>query len=83
MDPSPDVTIKLFEKARAIERGGTLLAVTHAFGVSCFLYLIQDYFVEVMITSDTRELLGIKATVQNSIMDWYLDEIDISTLFRP
>lgn len=70
--------VSLTEKARAIERWGVSLMKTEILGMRFLLYEMKGYFAEVTISTATCEILSINATTQQSVMDLYLESIDIS-----
>lgn len=74
--------VSLTEKARAIERWGVALTTTEVLGMRFMLYAINNYFVEVTISNVTCEILSINATTELSVMDLYLEKIDISDAIR-
>lgn len=74
--------VSMTEKARAIERWGTALMVTEILGMRFMLYSMNQYFAEVTISASTCEILSINATVEATVMDLYLERIDISEVHR-
>lgn len=70
--------VSISEKARAIERWGVALTSTEIFGMRFMLYSLKNYFAEVTINVATCEILSISATVEPSVMDLYLESVDIS-----
>jgi hypothetical protein len=74
--------VSLTEKAKAIERWGVALTTTEILGVRFMLYAMNSYFVEITIASSTCEILSINGTVEPTVMDLYLERIDISDATR-
>ncbi|HZY80502.1 MAG TPA: hypothetical protein VFE50_13335 [Cyclobacteriaceae bacterium] len=74
--------VSIGDKAKAITMFGTLLTTTTAFGMDFFLYAIDNYFVEVTSVPRTGDVIYIKASEKISIVDMYLDNIEVSEVLK-